>query len=170
MKKPVLSVISGDIAQVKSDAIITAINSGGAWFGGIDRVINNVAGNQFHKQAAAKMPLKDGQVIVANNVSHRGEFSNVVFVVDELNLPLHEIIYKGLKAASDSGFKSVSLPTIRMGVMLGLVEKSPEDAVTEMFKGVQKFIKENDAESLENITFVIYRDENTKALLQKAMN
>jgi O-acetyl-ADP-ribose deacetylase (regulator of RNase III) len=45
MKKPVLSVISGDIAQVKSDAIITAINSGGAWFGGIDRVINNVAGN-----------------------------------------------------------------------------------------------------------------------------
>ncbi|MBI2062436.1 MAG: hypothetical protein HYT64_01985 [Candidatus Yanofskybacteria bacterium] len=81
------------------------------------------------------MPLLDGQTVVAfrKGRAHDGAFVNVVFVVDDLKRPLHQVIYDGLRAASDAGFKSVSLPPVRMGVMLGVVEKSVNEAVAEMF-------------------------------------
>ena len=117
------------------------------------------------------MPLHDGQTIVALKQGrvHGGAFVNVVFVVDDLQRPLHEIVYNGLKAASDAGFKSVSLPTIRMGVMLGVVEKSTEEAVEEMAKGVTKFIAENVNTSLKNITFVVHNDKMIQSLLETAL-
>lgn len=164
-------VVSGDIAKVSTDALITAINSEGLWFGGIDGVIKRVAGSLFHSQVMAAMPLHDGQTIVAlkQGRAHGGAFINVVFVVDDLRRPLHEIVYDGLKAASDAGFKSVSLPTIRMGVMLGVVEKSTKEAVEEMAEGVKKFLAENLHTSLENITFVVYNDKTIQSLLQNIL-
>src|SRR3990167_1163934 len=115
MSKTSISVVSGDIARVKADALITAINSGGAWFGGIDGVISRAAGDLFHAQAGAAMPLTDGQTVVAhsNGRAHKGAFTNVVFVVDDLRRPLREVVQSGLRAAADAGAQSVSLPTIR---------------------------------------------------------
>ena len=167
-----VKVISGDITRVSVDALITAINSGGMWFGGIDGVINRVAGNLFHSQAAAKMPLRDGQTVVACNSgrAHDGAFKNVVFVVDDLKQPLRTIIYNGLIAASSASFKTVSLPTIRIGVMLGVVEKSASEAVSEMAKGVSTFLAEHHNTPLEQITFVVYRDPDTHHLLESALN
>lgn len=169
MSKTSVSVVSGDIARVKADALITAIHSGGLWFGGIDGVINRAAGYLFHSQAAKASPLKDGQIVIAhsNGHAHDGAFTDVIFVVDDLKRPLHEIVYGGLKAASDAGFKSVSLPTVRMGKMLGVVEKSVNEAVAEMAKGVQKFLA--DRNTLKSITFVVYNDPKTQTLLQKAL-
>lgn len=171
MNKTSVAVVSGDITRTKADALITAINSGGMWFGGIDGVINRAAGNLFHQQAANAMPLKDGQTVVARSGGHAhdGAFANVVFVVDDLKRPLQEIIYSGLKAASNAGFKSVSLPTIRMGVMLGVVEKSVNEAVSEMTKGVRRFLGENSDTTLKSITFVVYNDPQTQSLLQKTL-
>lgn len=171
MDKVSVSVVSGDIATVKVEALITAINSGGLWFGGIDSVINRVAGDRYHSQATAAMPLHDGQTIVALRTSqaHKGSFINVVFIVDDLQRPLHEIVYNGLKAASDAGFKSVSLPTIRMGVMLGVVEKSVNEAVEEMARGVTEFLANNPGTSLQSITFVVYNDKTTRSLLQNVL-
>lgn len=93
-----VNCIQGDISQTPSDALITAINSSGAWFGGIDMVLTRMAGNLFHQQAMNVMPLSDGQVVVAfgkPNVN-KGAFKNVVFVVDDLRKKLREIIYNGL--------------------------------------------------------------------------
>ncbi len=170
VKKPTLKVVAGDISRVKADALITAINSGGMWFGGIDGVIHRASGNLFHLQAAKAMPLKDGQTVVAcsSGRAHDGAFTNVVFVVDELERPLHEVVCNGLKAASDAGFKSVTLPTIRMGVMLGVVEKSRGEAVREMAKGVAKFCHEN-PKNLLSITFVVYNDEELQRDLEEVM-
>ena len=161
-----VSVVAGDITRVDADALITAINSSGMWFGGIDGVIQRAAGNLFHSQAAEAMPLKDGGTVVAKSGSRlvKGEFENVVFVVDDLKLPLRDIVFNGLKAASEAGFHSVSLPTIRMGVMLGQVERTPEEAVGEMVEGVKKFFALPKT-SLAHITFVVYNDEYTKSLL-----
>ena len=167
-----VSVVSGDIARVDVDALITAINSGGMWFGGIDGVINRAAGGLFHSQAQAAMPLTHGQTVIASSDGHAhdGAFTNVVFVVDDLQGPLHEIVRNGLKAASDAGFTSVSLPTVRLGVMLGAVEKSVEEAVQEMVKGVTVFLAENPDTSLEGITFVVYNDTGTQSLLESAFS
>ena len=171
MSKVSVSVVSGDVSRVKADALVTAIHSGGRWFGGIDGVINRAAGNLFHSQAAKAMPLTDGQTVVArsNGHAHDGAFANVVFVIDDLQRPLHEIIHNGLKAASDAGFRSVSLPTIRMGVMLEVVEKSVGEAVKEMAKGVKKFLAADSSTKLESITFVVYNDKKTQSLLQSVL-
>lgn len=166
-----IQVTSGDIARVSADALITAINSGGMWFGGIDGVINRAAGNLFHAQAGKALPLADGQTLVAlnNGHAHDGAFKNVVFVVDDLKRPLRQVVYSGLGAASAVGFRKVSLPTIRMGVMLGVVEKDVGEAVSEMAKGVHKFLLDNPKTSVEEITFVVYNDEYTQSLLDKAL-
>lgn len=171
MNKTSIAVISGDISQVGADALVTAINSGRCWFGGIDGVIQRVAGNLFHSQADKVSPLEDGQAIVAYGryYPNKGAFKNVVFVVDDLRQRLREIIYAGLKAASDAGFKTVSIPTIRMGVMLGSVEKSTEEAVNEMRTGVLWFLKNNPDTQISSITFVVYSDEKTRCLLEEAL-
>lgn len=161
-------VVSGDLTQTPSDALITAVNSGGMWFGGIDGAIQRVAGNLFHNQVAQALPLKHGSTVVAksNDQKHNGKFGNVVFVIDDLQGPLSEVILNGLVASSKAGFKTVSLPTIRMGVMLGVVEKSKEEAVGEMVGGVARYFDENPQTSIEGVTFVVYNDRNTEQLLK----
>lgn len=154
-----INVISGDISKVKSDALITAINSGGMWFGGIDSVIKQCAGNLFHRQAAEKS-LEHGMTVnTKGDISNEGSFTNVVFVVDDLRGPLGDIIYNGLMSTSDSGYSSVTLPTIRMGVMLGAVEKTSAEAIQQMIDGVQRFVTKNPHTSIKDITFVVYQDE-----------
>ena len=166
-----IRTVSGDISRVGADALITAINSGGMWFGGIDGVISRAAGNVFHSQASKAIPLSDGQTVVAKGEGHvlKRAFKNVVFVVDDLQRPLREIVYNGLKAASDAGFAKVSLPTIRMGVMLGAVEKSVDQAVSEMASGVRKFMADHPKTTVEDITFVVYNDQRTQSLLESVL-
>jgi hypothetical protein len=161
-----VQVIAGDISQVNSDAIITAINSGGMWFGGIDRVIQRVAGDHFHNRASAAMPLEDGMTVVARggNVTNL-PFQNVIFVVDDLQQPLGNIVFLGLQAAQAAGFKSVTIPTIRMGVMSGAVEKTKQEAVDRMADGIERFVLQG---GQLDITFVVYSDKEVQALLSAA--
>ena len=93
-------------------------------------------------------------------------FQNVVFVIDDLKQPLENIIFLGLKAARDAGFKAVTLPTIRMGVMLGAVEKTKLHTVSAMVNGVRRFLESGGG--LE-ITFVVYSDQETKRLLESVI-
>jgi O-acetyl-ADP-ribose deacetylase (regulator of RNase III) len=166
MKK--VKVICGDLTQVLCDAIITAVNPGGMWFGGIDGAINRVAKDMFHDQVRKMLPLSHGATVVAKSVGkHTGKFHNVVFVIDALAGPLRDVIYNGLVAASKEAYKTVALPTIRMGVMLGQVEKTPEEAVGEMVGGVARFFDENPDTSIESITFVVYVDPDTEELLKE---
>ena len=164
------SVVLGDIARIPADAIVTAINSGGMWFGGIDGVIQRNAGDQFHAQAQAEMPLSDGRVIIArgNGSGNRAQFKNVVFVVDDLRLPLREVIFRGLKAADEAGFRVVSLPAIRMGVMLGVVEKSVQEAGNETISGIRQFLASN-PQHIEELHFVVYNDQDTQRVLDSGV-
>jgi O-acetyl-ADP-ribose deacetylase (regulator of RNase III) len=160
-----VQVIAGDISQIPADALVTAINSSGAWFGGIDRVIQRVAGNHFHDQADALMPLSDGQTILASG-NGTSQFQNVIFVVDDVRQPLSGIVFNGLLAASNAGFKSVTLPAIRTGVMLGRFEKTKQAAVFAIGEGVRRFLEVGDL----NINFVVYSDRETQALLSAAVS
>jgi O-acetyl-ADP-ribose deacetylase (regulator of RNase III) len=163
-------VTNGDISQVKADALITAINSGGMWFGGIDGVIQRSAGSMFHQQAQNALPLQHGQTVVAKgDAQHDGAFKNVVFVIDDLEGRLADVVYNGLKAASDAGFTSVTLPTIRMGVMLGAVEKSVDEAVDEMAEGVRRFKADYTDSALSDIKFVVYGDESVENKLREML-
>jgi O-acetyl-ADP-ribose deacetylase (regulator of RNase III) len=160
-------VLSGDIARVEADALVTAINSFGMWFGGVDGVIQRCAGSHFHQQAG-RAPLQDGKTVVAyGDKPHKGAFRNVVFVVDDMRQPLRKVVLAGLEAADLAGFKTVTLPTMRMGVMLGLVEKTPQQAVDEMAAAVNAF--KGSARSVETITVVVYKDAKVLRWLTDAL-
>ncbi len=166
---PKAGVLAGDIAKVKADALITPINSEGMWWGALDGVIQKAGGNQFHRQASAMMPLKDGQTIVARQLaSHKGAFENVVFVVDDLKRPLSDVIAAGLKAADIAGFKTVSMPAMRTGVMMGAVEKTAQATVDQMALGVKAFNAAG-PKSISDIKFVVYNNEDIMAKLGKAL-
>ena len=165
----IIEIQSGDITKINADALITTINSGGMWMGGMDAAIQSVAGRLFHEQAQKAMPLTDGQTVVAESGSatHSARFKDVVFVIDDLKQQLRDITWKGLEKASDAGYESVSLPMIRMGVMLGVVEKSKQEAVREIAAGVEKFRNEG-SNGLKKITLVVYNDPESESLLRSA--
>jgi len=172
MKDISLHVIKGDITQTPIDAIMTAINSGGMWFGGVDGAIQRVAGNHYHNQASNSMPLKELQTIVAKGDSqyHNGQFNDVVFVVDDLRKPLNEVVYAGLEAAHNSGYKTLAIPAMRMGVMAGVVEKTPVEVVSKIKQGFDSFLdKYGEVTDLKDLTFVVYQDPATIKQLEEGL-
>lgn len=164
-----IQVISGNLSAIKADVLITAINSGGMWFGAIDRLIQSVAGGLFHNQASQEK-LNDGQAyFTPGNITNQGSFTNVIFVVDDLKKNLHQIILAGLKEAEKQGLKSVTLPTIRMGVMLGVVEKSEDEALEEMARAIRLF-ESSRPSSVKTITFVVYQNPKIEAKLKRLLS
>lgn len=162
-----VTVKRGDITEIPADMLITAINSDGAWFGGIDDAIQRVAGPMFHNQAAA-VRLRDGDTVLAKaNGSHGGAFRDVVFVVDDLRRPLSQIVEASLKAADEAGATSVTLPALRTGVMAGEYE-SPLQAIAQAGIGVRKFVGARPAH-IRRITFVIYNDPASERALRSTL-
>lgn len=157
---PTLHILEGDITKHQCDAIMTAINSGGMWFGGVDGAIQRVAGNNYHRQAAAKMPLKNLDVVIARgHKSARNYFNDVVFVVDDLESPVSQVVYAGLCAANTQPYQTIALPAVRMGVMLGVKEKTAEQTALGIRQGLLTFLNDHSGSlNLKNIDFVCYND------------
>jgi O-acetyl-ADP-ribose deacetylase len=166
---PDYQIVEGDMTQLPVDAIMTVINSGGMWFGGIDGAIQRVAGNQYHSQAASRMPLRNLDVVVAKGRgSHRGQFKDVIFVVDDLQSPVNDVIYKGLEAANDEGYETLAIPAVRMGVMAGAVEKTPKETVSKIALGMKSFRDDYGKDTtLKQVFFVVYKDPQTVKYLQQ---
>lgn len=156
LKNITINLVEGDIAAVKADALVTAINSGRMWYGGIDGVIQRAANQMFHRQAMACLSLSHGKTIVAKKQGdHRGQFGDVVFVIDDLEGPLNKVILAALIAASDAGYTTISIPAIRTGVMLGTVEKNAAEAALQTVIGLKAFAASNTG-PLKQMTLVVY--------------
>jgi O-acetyl-ADP-ribose deacetylase len=167
-KMTTATVVAGDVTKVRADALITAINSGGMWFGGIDGAIQRCANNMFHAQAAAAR-LQDGATVFAQATSrHSGAFRDVLFVVDDLRRPLSQIVRLALDEAERQRLTSVTLPAIRTGVMAGVVERTAQEAVTQLGIGVRGFIDTN-PRHVKTITFVVYNDPASVAGLRTSL-
>ncbi len=166
------TVLAGDITKsVKVDAIITLVNSSGMWWGGVDGAINRVAGSRYHGQLAeVKMSsgLTNGQVVVArgNSSKHDGSFDHVIFVVDDLASPLSDLLYAGLSEARTQGFKTIGLPLMRTGVMMGVVEKNLDAVLQQMSIAFQRFAQD-DGDDLD-VTIVVY--DNPEAVERLAIS
>lgn len=164
----------GDITMIKADAIITPINSEGCWLGGIDRAIYGAAGQFYHNQARGK-ELHNLQTVVAagHRNHHEGGFNNVVFVIDDLRASLRYVISEGLEAADDAGYKTVLIPAMRTGVMLGVVEGCIEQVVHEYIHGIKRYITRmasiGNKPNIQGIAFVIYKNPQLEDILNKAL-
>lgn len=163
-----VSVFNGDITKTPGN-IITLINSEGMWFGGVDSAIMRAAGNMYHEQAAAVHPLHDGKTVVARKTAaHHGSFRDVVFVVDDLQQPLSNLVFIGLQAAEEAGLDTVNLPAMRTGVMLGVKEKTLDETAREMAKGIHQFIAIRQG-TVRTINIVVYNDAAVAETLKKAL-
>ncbi|MBI2326110.1 macro domain-containing protein [Candidatus Collierbacteria bacterium] len=165
----IIFVTIGDITKkVPVDAIATLINSGGAWYGGLDGAIMRVAGDQYHATALAVLNstgLQNGQAVVAKEKTpHKGSFKDVVFVVDDLLSPLGDLVYTALQSANDQGYNSVAFPLMRTGVMLGAVEPDVEAVVQQMKAGINRF-RATVPTSRMNINIVVYSNGEAVDLL-----
>jgi O-acetyl-ADP-ribose deacetylase (regulator of RNase III) len=156
-----ITIRAGDIVSEPADGILTLINSSGDWFGGVDGAIKSVAGNQFHRLAEQQMPapVRQGTVIFADGsaIEHRGAFRHVIFIVDDLQLPLEDLVKAGVEAAYAHGLKSISLPMMRTGVMAGVVEKTPEEVALHIAEAIKQTADAHTGQPL-SIKIVIYSD------------
>lgn len=152
----------GDITQVKSDAIITLINSAGMWFGGVDSAIQRITG-AFHGIAGTYMGgkegIKDGDTIFANGEMIPGnrDFRSVIFVIDDLELPLGELVEAGLDEACKNDLQVVTMPLMRSGVMAGVKEKSLEEVSAQMIAGIKAAADKNPEKTLA-AKIIVYSD------------
>ncbi len=167
-----VQVRSGDITTIPVDAIVTLINSEGMWSGGVDRAINSVAGNRYHRQAGAMTPLRNQQVVVAkgDHELHLGEFDDVIFVVDDLEGPVGPLVKSALEAAKEHGYKRLAFPAIRTGVTLGVHPDEPDARTTvqAIAKATHDFYTEN--HNLDIVVyFVVYSNAGTQRMLAEAM-
>lgn len=160
-----VNVVDGDITQIKTEALITTINSGGMWFGGLDGAIQRSSGSMFHAQAQAAMPLTDGRVVYApKQGSHNGKFDAVLFIVDDLQGPLYDLVTLALKAAVQHELTSLNIPTIRTGVMAGAYEPRSQ-ALNDLARAVNDFVEKN-PDKLDTINVVVYSNEDDRMLLR----
>lgn len=162
----------GDITQVRVDALVTLVNSGGLWFGGIDGAIQRSAGKLYHSQLGevlSSQGLTDGQVVTIKwqGEEHYGWFNDVVFVVDDLESPLGELVLTALEEAHRNGYDHISMPLMRSGVMRGMVEKDTDAVITQMQEGIRRFNQAH-PDSWLKVTIVVYRDTEAFSSLQSA--
>ena len=159
-------VKTGDITKAVSvDAIVTLINPGGMWWGGLDNAIMHVAGTIYHSQARA-IPLTDGQVVVAkrHGRQHSGSFNDVLFVVDDLRLPLSDLMFSALRETQIEGYRSIAFPMMRTGVMLGAFEPNIRAVVEQMRAAIDKFTHLYPDSDLK-IYIVVYNDPEAENIL-----
>lgn len=152
-----ISIIQGDITKIKSDGLVTLVNSGGYWFGGIDGALmrdgNSPAYNEL--STAISNGLQEGETYAAYT-KEGSSYKYILFTIDNLNKRLNQLVANALQKAHTLGFNKVTFPALRCGVMLGAVEKSRDEVVYEISLGISSFKAANPDTNIEDITFVIY--------------
>ena len=170
-----LEVETGDITQVTSDALITLINSGRMWFGGVDGAIARAVGGGFHQAALNYLDLHpkatDGTTIFVDgsDILVSRSFKNIIFVIDDLAISLERLVESALIVAFEKNLAIVTLPLMRSGVMVGVVEKTLEEVADNMMLGIRGAADAMPDAAL-TVKIVVYADPDgpTQATLRAA--
>ncbi len=162
-----VEVLKGDIRDARADAVLTTVQRKRLCGGGVNAAIQEANGC-FAAQLRKSPRLQDGETYLARG-DGRGPIDNVLFVADKHQKPLSDIVLEGLKAADRAGLKSLAVPALRTGSVFGAVERTYQEVVAELRKGVRRFVA-GARSSLENISFVVYNDERLASRLQNAFN
>ncbi len=150
-----VKVVGGDITQEPSDALITAIGPNGKWYDGVSASILDTSGFMFHLQTVKDEPLVNGQTVLAGpRGHHKGKFDNVLFVIDDLEQPLYNIVMIALREAERLKLRRVTLPTIRTGGASG-INASRRVAIDALARAVKDFVAEGPV-NVKEIKIVVY--------------
>jgi hypothetical protein len=118
-----VKVLSGNITQVKADALITTIRPDGSLIDLIDDELKENTEHVFHDMVAGMSLRNLEAVTISAPRRHHGEFEHVIFVPHTPQVELHKVVMAGLCEAEVRRINSVVLPVIRNGL-----EVRPNDA------------------------------------------
>lgn len=135
-----VTIQKGTILEANVDAIVVAANSLGIMGGGVALAVRREAGSETEDEARRRAPIPVGEAIVTS--SGRTGFKGIIHAPTMekpgLRIP-PENVYKAtlasLKVADASGFQSLAIPG--MGVGVGGVRR--EDAARLMLQAVRDF-------------------------------
>lgn len=164
-----VSVENADITQIETDAMIMAVNTLGYRGGAIDQAIYRVSGTVFFDQIDQLPDLADGQIIYAPvPCVHNGKFRDVIYMIDNLQQPLDQLVRAALQTAEELHLAHVSLPAFRTGAMAGQYERTLEATADALIKGIKDFVASEPA-YVQQITVAIYHNRALKTYVDDCL-
>lgn len=159
-----LHVIDGNLVHQKATIAVPIPSDGLSMPIGINGAVMQVAGNLYHdviRRQARQGDLPDGFTLLVSGSSanHRGTFDNILFVVDDLKLPLHQIIGSVLEAAAQEGITSLSIPIMRTGFNAGYGPEKTKRAVAMEYRKALHSFQQQHPNYVIDITFVVFHDQ-----------
>lgn len=162
-----IEIISGDITQLKVDAIVNAANNAMCGGGGVDGAIHRAAGSELLaecrkaggcKTGAAK--ITGGYQLPAKHIIHT--VGPVWYGGDRGEPALLASCYReSLKLAVDNQVKSIAFPAISCGAYRYPIDKACEIAISEVSKLLREF------DEIEKVVFVCFDSKVEKQLNKK---
>lgn len=162
-----LQVLKGDISKVGADAVMTTVQEKHLCHGGVNSVVER-SNPCFFEQLQKAPELADAEALLARS-DGKGPIDAVLFVKDQNEKPLNEIVYAGLKAADQAGLEHIAVPAMRAGSVFGAVESSYRQIALEVRKGVERFMAEART-ALKTISLVVYNDDGLADKLHHAFS
>jgi len=151
-----LSLISGDITEETTDAIVNAANSGLKGGGGVDGAIHRAGGPSILEECRKIGHCPTGQAVVTTGGNLKARY--VIHTVGPVyrggghkEAALLESAYRrSLERASERDLKSLSFPAVSMGVY----GYPPEEGARIALRTVIDYLKEN--KGIERVRFVLF--------------
>lgn len=164
--KPKITILKGDITQIKVDAIVNAANSSLLGGGGVDGAIHRSGGPQIleecyeirNKQGGCK--TGEAVITTAGNLPAKFVIHTVgpVWNGGKKNEPelLAKCYLNSMKLAVENEVKTIAFPNISTGIYGFPKEKAAPIAL----QTVNDFLLQND--SIQEVLFVCFDSENER--------
>lgn len=164
-----VEVLAGDITSVDAEIMVATVDEAGTCRGGLHSAIERAGGACYREAVEAKLPLKEGEVVLAKPAAAKAAaFKSVLFLSDRRERPLADVVKDGLDAANAAGASSLSMPVLRTGSVFGAIEKSYDEIVEGIRRGVELFAAEG-GKLLKRVSFVVQNDSALAGKLQAAL-
>lgn len=162
MNRGVLSLVSGDITEQDTDAIVNAANRSLLGGGGVDGAIHRAGGKEILDECIRIGRCDTGEAVIttAGNLAAKYVIHTVGPVYrDGLSGELEQLrncYYNSLKLASEKGIKSIAFPSISTGAYRYPVR----DAAVTALKTVIDYLENNS--DIELVRFVLFSERDRK--------
>lgn len=155
-----IRVLQGDIAQIKTDAIVNAANKTLLGGGGVDGTIHRAAGPELLEECKALDGCETGQAKItkAYNLPAKFIIHTVGPIYGAANSQEAELLAScytnSLKLAEQNGVRTIAFPCISTGAF-----RYPQDEAAKVaVDSVKKYFKDNYQTRIESVIFVTFNE------------
>jgi O-acetyl-ADP-ribose deacetylase (regulator of RNase III) len=158
IKNTTVSLQTGDITEMDTDAIVNAANNHLWMGGGVAGAIKRRGDQVIEDEAVEQGPISIGEAVITTGGNLRSRHvihaagMGTDLVTDETKI--HNATLNALKRAEEAGLKSIAFPSIGTGVGGFPVAKAAE----VMIGAVRDYLDQENS-GLETVIFVLFNQE-----------